>query len=104
MVDYTTAKSDVVLSARPRQRIGELKLAAKDVRCTRLTDRERNRSASCISRGQILSFPQRHRIAIQVSKSSFVDHMRIEDHRVIHLSRPRTPSVSARDAGSTGAP
>src|SRR5437867_4063244 len=48
VMDETSAEAQVVPAARPRQRIRELRLVAKDIGYSRLADREGHRSGACV--------------------------------------------------------
>ena len=87
-MDYTSAETQVVYPTRPRERVRELKLTTKDVGGSRLADGERHSPASRVGGRKDLSFPERDRIAIQVGKLCLVEKTRVEDPRVIDLSRP----------------
>src|SRR5262245_18523119 len=66
----------------------------------RLSDGElRSRPpTACVGGREVLSFPERDRIAMQVSESRFVKKVRVNDHRVINLAGHGPSSVPARDA------
>src|SRR5262249_34314695 len=94
---HASAKPEIVLTERPGQRIRELNLMTEYVRLSRLPDGERYGPAPRVSCRQDLRLPQRHRIAVQVSKSRFVQKMRAEDRCVIGLKGPRSPGIVPGD-------
>src|SRR2546426_10447606 len=102
-MDHTSTEAQVVLAERPRQRVRKLKLVAKDVGGSRLSDGEGHTPAACVRSRENLRFPQRDGIAMQVGKTRFVEEMRVEDRGVIQLNRPRPARVTARDAWCTRA-
>src|SRR5215470_9090611 len=68
---------------------------------SRLSDGERHSPTpptACVGGRELLSFPERDRIAMQISESRFVKKVRVNDHRVINLTRHRPSRVPARDA------
>ena len=66
VVRQAAAEADVVRAVRPRQRVGELRLAAEQIRDARLADRERHRAGARVGGRQLLRFPQRDRVAVQI--------------------------------------
>src|SRR5262245_66376450 len=64
----------------------------------RLSDGERHSPAACVGGREVLSFPERDRIAMQVSESRFVKKVRVNDHRVINLAGHGPSRVPSRDA------
>src|SRR5262245_45349808 len=87
-----------MLATRPRQRVCELRLMTPEIGGPRLSDGERHSPAARVSGREGLSFPERDRIAMQVSESRFVKKVRVNDHRVIDLAGYGPSSVPARDA------
>src|SRR4029077_1145842 len=61
------AEPERLLAARPRQRVGELKLAAVEVRLARLADRERHRTAAGVCGRERLRLPERDRVAVEIT-------------------------------------
>src|SRR6185369_2040643 len=98
VMDHTAAKTQVVFTQRPRQRVRELNLMTPQIRRARLSDRERHRSPARVGGGKFLCFPKRNRIAVQVSKARFVQKFWIDDGRVIHLRGPRATRITSRYA------
>src|SRR5262245_23368058 len=64
----------------------------------RLSDGELRSPAACVGGREVLSFPERDRVAMQVSESRFVKKVRVNDHRVINLTGHGPSSVPARNA------
>src|ERR1035437_5525928 len=97
-MDQTYAEAEVVHAMRPRQRVGQLGLVTIEVGESRLSSGERHRPSACVAGREGLSFPARDRVAIQVGNSRLIEKIRVEDPRVIGLTRPCPPRVPARDA------
>ena len=76
VMNHAAAEAEVVLAERPRQRVRKLHLMTLEIGGTRLSDRERHRAAARVGGRKILRLPERHRIAVQVSKSRFVEQVR----------------------------
>ena len=75
-MDHAAAEAEVVLAARPRQRVRELRLAAEEIGGARLADGERHRAGARVGGRERLRFPVRDRIAVQVGEARLVEQIR----------------------------
>ena len=73
------AEAEVVLAARPRQRVRELRLVAEEVGRARLADGERHRAGARVGGREGLRLPERDRIAVQVGEARLVEEVRAQD-------------------------
>src|SRR5215212_404132 len=91
VMDDAAAETQVVFAERPREGVRELHLVTPQIGSARLSNRERRGAGSArVSRRKRLRFPERHRIAVQVSESRFIKNVRIDDRSVIDLRGPRS--------------
>src|SRR5262245_37984686 len=70
----------------------------KDVGGARLSNGEWHSPAARVSGREVLSFPERDRIAMQIGEMRLVEKIRFDDRRVIYLTRHRPSRVPASDA------
>src|SRR5262245_18004234 len=77
MMHDASTESQVMHTARPRHRIGKLKLMTEEVGEPRLSDGERHGTLTSVGRGQRRGLPFCNLIAVQVRDARFVDQSRI---------------------------
>ena len=100
---HAGAEPERLFAERPRQRVGELKLAAVEVRLARLADRERHRAGAGVGGRERLRLPERDRIAVEITDARLVEEVRAQHPCVAGVPGHRAARVPARHAGSAGA-